>query len=870
MTAAVELLVRPTPRGFVIVTIGWTRWRNWGRPGDVLDQFAVLNLARDIAAGGGGGSSSRLLPTGSPLRWMLLTVATNFTASPSIVPDLPTFARMVSTRRWLLSDPSKVPFYVNGRRRSGALDGSEDVAQLATYEEARAILESCGAGWRLGFALGSDGTGNHWQGIDFDKVEANQLADLANSAPGYVELSPSEKGAHAIGYGRYFSTLGSNGSGIEAYAGGRYFTVTECPIRDHGTVCLADWVENALAPRHHSARPAVPVNAKDVHVDPKTVTDLRSALRHMRADDRGLWVRMGMAVRELEEVGRGIWLDWSASSDKFDPHVAARTWDSFRPNATGYQAVFAEAQRHGWVNPASNAAQSATFAPSRAGDERAQNEDWPDPLPLPSSLLPVAKFDLALLPDPFRPWVDDMAERMQVPPEFVAVPAMVGAGSVIGNQIGIRPMREDDWQVVPNTWGCIVGRPGVLKSPSVSAALGPLQRLEAEANELFRREHAAWEARGFEREVRQEARKSAIKKTLSADLDADISNLRGEPEQEPLCRRYRSNDSSYQALGELLRKNPRGLLVHRDELMSLLSALDREDSSEARGFYMTGWNGNDDYVFDRIGRGTNLYIPQLTISVLGSTQPAKLGEYVRRILSGGANDDGMLQRFSMVVWPDMAKDWVEHDRRPNGTYRLRAFDAVVRLDRLDLAAIGAIEDDLNRGVPHVRFDPEAQQLFRAWRAHLEHRLRSEGLHPALESHLAKYRKLVPALALIHHLTSGKSGSVRLASIEAATGWAVFLESHAHRIYQSGAASDAAGAQAILRALRKGQLAPPFKARDVARKGWTPMGENGLRVQAAIDLLEDLHYLRGEDVHHGTKGGRPTTIYHANPKLFTLL
>lgn len=774
---------------------------------------------------------------------------------------------MVSAKRWLIADPSKVPFYVNGRRRSGPLDGSEDVAQLATYEEAKAILESRGVGWWLGFALGSDGTGNHWQGIDFDKVEANRLSDLANSAPGYVELSPSEKGAHAIGYGRSFSTLGSNGSGIEAYAGARYFTVTERLIRDDKTVCLADWVKTVAAPRHHARSPSALGDAKDVYVDPKTVTDLRSALSHLRADDRNLWVRMGMALRELGGIGRGIWLDWSASSEKFDARDADRVWTSFKPNATGYQAVFAEAQRQGWVNPASNAARSETSGPSSSSDGQGWSKDWPDPLPLPSNLLSVAAFDLSLLPDPFRPWVEDIAERMQVPPEFVGVPAMVGAGSVIGNQIGIRPMREDDWQVVPNTWGCIVGRPGVLKSPSVSAALAPLQRLEAEANEAYRREHAAWEAGAFEREVRQEARKSAIKKTLSADLEADISDLRGEHEEEPVCRRYRSNDSSYQALGELLRKNPRGLMVHRDELMSLLSALDREDSSEARGFYLTGWNGSDDYVFDRIGRGTNLYIPHLTMSVLGSTQPAKLGEYVRRVVSGGASDDGMLQRFSMIVWPDMPKDWVEHDRRPNGVYRQRAFDAMARLDRLNIAAIEARDDEFARGAPYLRFDPDAQQVFRAWRAKLEHRLRSEGLQPAFESHLAKYRKLVPALALIHHLTSKGVGSVGLASVDAAIGWAEFLESHAHRIYQSGAAGDVPGGQAILRALRKGQLAAPFRARDVVRKGWTPMGENGLRVQAAIDLLEDLHYLRGEDVTPGKKGGRPTTIYHANPKLF---
>lgn len=774
--------------------------------------------------------------------------------------------------------PRKVPYYATGARRAGALDSHDDRAQLRTFDDVAAVFERNAASYTgIGIALGPDGSGGYVQGIDLDDVELKGLSDIANrfvrgdlGGKGYVELSPSGEGLHILGYGRHFASLGSNASGIEAYAGQRYFTFTgNCALTESACspIDLADFVEGVLLPRHKSRNAAYDTEASCTYVGPETVTDLRSALRHLLADDRDLWIRIGMALRELGQTGCGIWLDWSASSEKFDYPDAMRTWNSFKPSVTGYQAVFAEAQRQGWVNPASNAAQSSTYGHSRSGDQRGHGEDWPDPLPLPSSLLPVAAFDLDLLPDAFRPWVADIAERMQVPPEFVAVPAMVSAGSVIGNQIGIRPMREDDWQIVPNLWGCIIGRPGVLKSPSVSAALAPSQRLEAEANEAYRQDRAAWDANAFEREVRQDARKSAIKKALAEDREADISHLRGEPEDEPVCRRYRSNDSSYQALGELLRKNERGLLVHRDELMSLLSALEREDSSEARGFYLTGWNGSDDYVFDRIGRGTNLYIPQLTISVLGSTQPAKLGEYVRRVVSGGASDDGMLQRFSMIVWPDMPQDWKEHDRRPDAIYRQRAFDAVAHLDCLDVAAIGAAEDNFNRGAPYLRFDPDAQQMFRAWRAQLEKRLRSEGLQPALESHLAKYRKLVPALALIHHLTNGNIGSVSLVSIKAAISWAEFLESHAHRIYQSGVAGDVAGAQAILRGLRKGVLEVPFTAREVGRKNWTPMNDNGARVQAAIELLEDLHYLRSEDVHPGKKGGRPTTIYHANPKMF---
>jgi RecA-family ATPase len=268
---------------------------------------------------------------------------------------------MRAARRWLLANPEKVPFYINGQKRQGELDGPNDLVQLVSYHEAKAALAARGDGWLLGFALGPDGSGGHWQGIDFDKVEANRLGDLANAVPGYVEMSPSGAGAHAIGYGQHFVTLGSNGSGIEAYAGGRYFTVTERPIRDGGPVCLAGFVAQALAPRHGAGRAALAsVNGVEaVPVDAKTVTELRSALGFLRSEDRDQWIAVGHALKELGEVGRSLWLDWSRSSDKFDPANDPKKWDSFDPTRTGYQAVFKRAQEQGWVNPASTAAQLA-------------------------------------------------------------------------------------------------------------------------------------------------------------------------------------------------------------------------------------------------------------------------------------------------------------------------------------------------------------------------------------------------------------------------------------------------------------------------------------------------------------------------------
>lgn len=286
-------------------------------------------------------------------------------------PDIPD--QMKSARRWLLwklephadltKKPRKVPYYVTGDRRSGGLDTVEDTDRLADYTTACAALDGIYAG--LGFALGNDGTGQHWQGIDLDHLDQHPgLQFIVDDLPGYTERSPSGAGVHAIGYGRAFTSLGSNTTGIEAYAGGRYFTVTGESTGMGEIGCLADFVERRLTPLH-GHRPqdtSAPAEQAGRLAGALAYADLRSALASMRADDRDLWVRMGLALKELGDTGRGLWLEWSQSSDKYDAQDAAKTWESLRPERTGYQAVFAEAQRGGWVNPAS--VHSASVAPA--------------------------------------------------------------------------------------------------------------------------------------------------------------------------------------------------------------------------------------------------------------------------------------------------------------------------------------------------------------------------------------------------------------------------------------------------------------------------------------------------------------------------
>src|SRR5262245_33883354 len=118
-------------------------------------------------------------------------------------------------------------------------------------------------------------------------------------------------------------------------------------------------------------------------------------------------------------------------------------------------------------------------------DDDAEAE-WPDPAPLPTSLLPVAPFDYEMLPEKVRPWVEDVAQRMQCPPDYVAVTVMAALASLIGRKVSIRPKLEDDWSVTPNVWGLLIGPPGIMKSPAQSDGLRPIKMVAAAAREAFK------------------------------------------------------------------------------------------------------------------------------------------------------------------------------------------------------------------------------------------------------------------------------------------------------------------------------------------------------------------------------------------------
>jgi hypothetical protein len=317
-------------------------------------------------------------------------------------------------------------------------------------------------------------------------------------------------------------------------------------------------------------------------------------------------------------------------------------------------------------------------------------------------------------------------------------------------------------------------------------------------------------------------------------------------------------------LGELLNQNPRGLLVNRDELIGWFQSLEKNGREGDRAFYLEAWNGTGAYTYDRIGRGT-LDIDAHCVSIFGAITPGPLSSYVYQTNRGGSGDDGLLQRFQVMVWPDAPAEWKNVDRFPETTEKNKAW-AIIKALSGDIPGAVTHED---AKLPALRFSPEGQIVFDTWRGGIETRTRGDhGLPPSMESHLAKYRSLMPSLALIFHLVEVAGGTTSQGPVSEraaimAAAWCEYLESHAGRIYGGALMPGMEAAREIVKHIQRGAIQDGCKPKDIYRNHWARLATAD-EVKAGLEVLTEYDWLAV--TKSDTTGGRPYEIIRLNPAI----
>ena len=125
---------------------------------------------------------------------------------------------------------------------------------------------------------------------------------------------------------------------------------------------------------------------------------------------------------------------------------------------------------------------------------------------------------------------------------------------------------------------------GDVEKPPMAEALEPLHRLEKTAREAHASAQAAHTRELELFKLKSDAARDAAPEALRHGPAASLPDDLIEPEP-PKARRYVVNDTSYEALGEILADNPHGVLAFRDKFVSLLRGLDGEEHAAARASF---------------------------------------------------------------------------------------------------------------------------------------------------------------------------------------------------------------------------------------------------------------------------------------------
>lgn len=469
-------------------------------------------------------------------------------------------------------------------------------------------------------------------------------------------------------------------------------------------------------------------------------------------------------------------------------------------------------------------------------------------------LLPVLDLPYECLPKGMIAWTKDVSARVGCAPDFLMACVLVILSSLLGRKVTIKPKKLHDWVVVPNLFGVIIGRPSTKKSPALNESMYFISELEKSArkeNEEKEKLHKAEVtlSKLEEKSINAEAMKLA--KTNKDEAIRMLTDHEAENIQRPVEKRLIVHDTTVEKLAVIMADNPNGVLTVRDELAGLLSMLDKNENAVDRAFYLQMFNGNQSYSYDRISR-ESVNIPHCIGSIMGGIQPAKLKGYLMPTSSGN-NDDGLLQRIQLMVYPDAIIS-TGKDRSPDIAAKALLTEVFEYFSNLPETPDNELPKVLN-------FTPEAQETFYEWEFENIDKAKKEKC-PATESHLSKFPALISSLALMIHLSDKqKLTPINDESLVKAIGLGEYLESHARRVY---AMTNRPDHSARSLASKLSVLPNPFSLSDFKDKGWSGLTSSDDRKEA-LSVLKDRGYI-AEEKQPVSNHTRYKAIYSINPEL----
>ena len=543
---------------------------------------------------------------------------------------------------------------------------------------------------------------------------------------------------------------------------------------------------------------------------------------------------------------------------------------------------------------AATAASASAQATAQIKDLK--DDEWEKAILPDLSVIPVNAYDHDLMPtDASKAFVKAGAAQKRCPPDYVAVSLIAEIGAVAGRRIVVRGKRNDELLTPLNFYGLIIGPPTSAKSPAMTFALAPMRRrtdiliAKYEAEKLvFAPKYKVWEI--MEKNTQNEIKKLLIKaaglkdaKDIKDAHDEALALQIGLDQAKPITPQeiiLEVNSLTLQRLTQLCSLLPKGFMIFRDELSGFFIEMGSDSNGGMREFILTAYDGVNRNRYETKGLGTEASTPLL--SLFGSVQFAKLKIMIDATKFPSSKDDGFMQRFSLMVFPDVTPDFRFVDIAFDQQDAKWLDDLLERLvNQHDMVSpLTSLPDPLLPSVV-MQLDDGAYRYYEkeypAWAEELANPI----YPPYLINHFKKYERTIFSIAGVLALIEDSNATgVSEKAMRLAFEWIAYLKSHAIRIYGHAPSNHNHDAYAYLSDLAKhlGNATP----KDLPRSGnWSfarlrelklgnpIIANSGAILKNVLDVLVEYGWARTvkSDQRLCTNGIKHNVSYRFHPDFF---
>ena len=237
-------------------------------------------------------------------------------------------------------------------------------------------------------------------------------------------------------------------------------------------------------------------------------------------------------------------------------------------------------------------------------------------------------FPLEIFPKAIRDIIEALEEYENYNVDFTSASFLTVFAAAMGNTWSVRFMTG--WVSRPIIYMVLVGSPSCGKTPPLQQAVAPLLKLDGEYDMIYCKEMETY--RRWERMSAKQRERHSL------------------PEEMKMPQRkcHVVVDSTVEALIGALRDNPRGVLIYKDEIDSLLSNFNRYNGSD-EGYFLSLFSGTP-FKYSRKSNNEHIFLANPYCSIIGTTQPGRLGEQ----FGGKRMMNGFSSRF-LKVYPEIDK-----------------------------------------------------------------------------------------------------------------------------------------------------------------------------------------------------------------------